>query len=89
MAGDFVRWGGLVLFTTFIFGFFINDSRRYFREKRFWIFAACLLGVHIGTFLAILTRIDRWRLPWFCIMIFELPPFILLRNLVLKNPLSE
>lgn len=36
IAGDFIRWGGLVLFTTFIFGFFINDSRRFLRERRFW-----------------------------------------------------
>lgn len=89
IAGDFIRWGGLVLFTAFIFGFFINDSRRYLREKRFWMLAASLLCVHIGTFVLILMRVEKWRLPWFGIMIFELLPFLLLRNLFFKDVPGE
>lgn len=89
IAGDFVRWGGLVLFTTFIFGFFINDSRRYFHERRFWMLTACLAGLHIGAFLAILLRIANWRLLWFSVMILEVPPFVLLRNLLLRDITSE
>ncbi len=85
VAGDFIRWGGLVLFTTFIFGFFINDSRRYFRERRFWLLTASLFGVHVAAFLAILWRIDEWKLLWFMVMILELPPFVLLRNLVCQG----
>jgi hypothetical protein len=89
VAGDFIRWGGLVLFTTFIFGFFINDSRRFFHERRFWLLTASLLGMHVAAFLAILLRIDEWRLPWFSVMILELPPFWLVRNLLLRNIASE
>jgi hypothetical protein len=85
IAGDFIRWGGLVLFTTFIFGFFVNDSRRFFREKRFWLLTVFLLGLHVATFFAILLRIDEWKLLWFSAMILELPPFWLLRNLLLRD----
>jgi len=89
IAGDFIRWGGLVLYTTFIFGFFINDSRRFFRERRFWQLTTSLLAVHAATFLAILLRIDEWKLLWFNVMILELPPFMLLRNLLLRNIANE
>jgi hypothetical protein len=89
IAGDFIRWGGLVLYTTFIFGFFISDSRRFFRDKRFWLLTTFLLGIHVAVFLAILLRADEWRLLWFNVMIFELPPFVLLRNLLLRKAVSE
>ncbi|MGA7244054.1 MAG: hypothetical protein WBX19_12770 [Terracidiphilus sp.] len=89
IAGDFIRWGGLVLYTTVIFGFFINDSRRFFCERRFWLLTASLLGMHVAVFLAILLHIDEWKLLWFNVMILELPPFWLLRNLLLGNIASE
>ena len=54
IAGDFIRWGGLFSITTFIFGFFINDSRRFLREKRFWFLTAFLLGTHSLLFVAVL-----------------------------------
>lgn len=85
VAGDYVRWGGLFLFTIFIFGFFINISRRFLREMRFWLLAVLLLGMHTAAFITLLARIDQWKLLWFNGMIFELPPFLLLRDLVLRN----
>ena len=85
IAGDFIRWGGLVLYTIFIFGFFIHASRRFFGERRFWFLTAFLLGAHIAAFLAILLRIDEWKLLWFNVMLLELPPFLLMRNLLLRN----
>jgi hypothetical protein len=85
IAGDYIRWGGLFLFTIFIFGFFINTSRRFLRERRFWLLTALLLGIHAATFITILLRIDEWKLLWFNVMIFEVPPFVFLRNLVLRN----
>lgn len=85
LAGDFIRWGGFVLYTTFVFGFFINDSRRFLREKRFWVLSVFLFVVHVSAFLAILLRIGEWKLLWFNVMIFELPPFMFLRNLALRD----
>ena len=72
---------GLFLFTIFIFGFFINTSRRFLRERRFWLLTALLLGIHAATFITILLRIDEWKLLWFNVMIFEVPPFVFLDNL--------
>jgi hypothetical protein len=89
IAGDFVRWGGVVLYTTFIFGFFISDSRRFFRQRRFWLLTTLLLGAHIAAFLAILLRIDEWKLLWFNVMILELPPLFMLRNLLLREIVGE
>ena len=89
IAGDYIRWGGLVLFTTFIFGFFINDSRRFFRTRRFWLLTASLLSVHVAAFLAILLHIHEWKLLWFNVMILELPPFWLVRNLLLRDIAGE
>jgi len=89
IAGDFIRWGGLVLYTAFMFGFFVNDSRRFFREKRFWLLTTFLLGLHVAAFVAILLRIGEWKLLWFNAMILELPPFLLLRSLLLRNVASE
>jgi hypothetical protein len=89
LAGDFIRWGGLVLYSTFIFGFFVNDSRRFFAEKRFWILTIILLGLHVAAFAAILLRIGEWKLLWFNAMILELPLFWLLRSLLLRNVAPE
>ena len=85
IAGDFIRWGGLALYTIFIFGFFIHLSRRFFGERTFWLLTACLLAVHVAAFIAFLLRIDEWKLLWFNVMILELPPFLLIRNLLLPN----
>jgi hypothetical protein len=89
IAGDFVRWGGLVLYTTFIFGLFVNGSRKFFSYRRFWLLTASLLGMHVAAFIAILLRIDEWKLLWFNVMILELPPFWLLRSLLLRNVASK
>jgi hypothetical protein len=85
IAGDFIRWGGLFVFTTFIFGFFINDSRRFLRKKRFWLLTAVLLGAHYFVFLFILLRVSDWKLLWFCVVILELPPFTLVRNRLIQD----
>lgn len=89
IAGDYIRWGGLLLFTIFIFGFFINASRKYLRERRFWLLTSLLLGMHVAAFITILLRIDEWKLLWFNVMLFELPPFLFLRNLLLRNIAGE
>lgn len=47
IAADFTRRGGFVLYTTFVFGFFINDSREFFCKRRFWLLTASLLGMHV------------------------------------------
>jgi len=83
IAGDFTRWGGLVLFTTLIFGFFVNDSRTYLKQKQFWILSACLLTLHLAVFVVVLSHVVVWKLLWFMVMIVELPVFSRLRERLL------
>jgi hypothetical protein len=88
-TGDFVRWGGLFVFTVFIFLFFISDSSRFFRDTQFWLLTVCLLCIHVAIFIAILLRVTKWSLLWFSIMALELPPFWLMRDLLFRNFTGE
>lgn len=69
----YIRWFGLVVFTTLLFGLFLKNSRELFRMRRFWEVTAVLLMVHLLVFVAILTHVEEWRLPWFTVMAFEYP----------------
>lgn len=89
MAGDFIRWGGLVLYTMLVFGFFINDSRWFFGQRRFWFLASTLLVIHIAVFITILLHVHHWRVLWFNVMVVEIPPFLSLRDVVLRDVVSE
>jgi hypothetical protein len=89
IAGDFVRWGGLVLCTAVIFAFFINASRRFFHERRFWLLTALVLGTHVAVFVAILLHIQQWKLIWLNVMLLELPPFLWLRTVLLGKTTGE
>ncbi|HEV2134550.1 MAG TPA: hypothetical protein VGR47_09805 [Terracidiphilus sp.] len=78
----FIRWGGLAGFTAVLFGYFITDSRQYFRERRFWILTAVLLSVHLTVFAFVLTHVEEWKLMWFMVMLFEYPVFVYLRTVL-------
>ena len=58
-------------------------------RRQFWLLTAFLLAVHVAAFLAILLRINEWMVLWLNVMILELPPFFLLRNLLLHNIANE
>lgn len=81
----FIRWGGLTGFTAGLFGFFVKESREYFRERRFWMLTAVLLAVHLTAFAIVLTHVEEWKLMWFMVMIVEYPVFVFFRNR-LPNP---
>jgi hypothetical protein len=75
-----VRWGGLGIITAVLFGFFVNNSRSYFHNKRFWILTAVLLILHLSIFTAVLLTAPEWKLSWFAITILELLGFLELRK---------
>jgi hypothetical protein len=37
----FSRWFGLVGFTSCLFGFFLQESRKFLRDRRFWESPPC------------------------------------------------
>jgi hypothetical protein len=80
IAGDFIKWGGLTVYTAFIFGYFVNDSRQYLKLRQFWILTACLLTSHLAVFIVVLLHVAVWKLLWFMVMILELPVFSRLRD---------
>jgi len=49
------------------------------RKPKFWALTASLLLVHLGAWILLLSRVEKWGLLWFNIMIFELPIFWYLR----------
>ena len=59
----FIRWGGLGFFTACLFGYFVQESRRFLRNWHFWKITAALLAVHLVLFVAILATAEVWRLP--------------------------
>jgi len=78
----FIRWGGLAGFTAGLFGYFVKESREYFRVRRFWTLTAVLLIVHLMAFAIVLTHLAEWKLMWFMVMALEYPVFIYLRSCV-------
>jgi hypothetical protein len=76
----YVKWGGMTLDTAAIFGYFLHDSRRYFRVSRFWKLTSILLIVHLVAWIVLLMHVEKWGLPGFIIMVLELPAFWHLRD---------
>ncbi len=75
-----IKFGGLTISTTILFGYFINDSREYLRNIRFWALTGFLLLLHLAAWISLLLHVQRWGLLWFNIMVFELPLFWRLRS---------
>ena len=76
----FIRWGGLVFFTSCLFGYFIQESRKFLRSWLFWKTTLILLVPHLLLFAAILTVVKEWRLPWFVSMALEYPILLFYRD---------
>jgi hypothetical protein len=76
----FIRWDGLVGFTLGMFVLFVAKSEKDLRKSRFWLLTAILLAAHLTGFAIVLTHFEEWRLPWFMVMAFEYPFFLILRN---------
>lgn len=80
----FIRWGGLAGFTIVSFGFFIGNSEKVLRQRRFWVLFGIFLVAHLTVFAIVLSRVEEWRLPWFMVMVFEYLPFRFLRHKFVK-----
>ena len=76
----FIRWCGLVFFTSCLFGYFVQESRKFLRSWRFWKITAALLALHLLLFAAILINAQEWRLPWFIGMALEYPVLLFFRD---------
>jgi hypothetical protein len=76
----YIKWGGLVLDTSILYGFFLKYSQRYFHNIRFWMLFAATLLVHLTGFAIILTHVDQWKLVWFTGMALEIPVLLFQRN---------
>ena len=74
------RWGGLAINTAVLYGYFISDSRRFFRKWQFWGLTALLLAVHLTAFAIVLTHVEEWKLMWFMVMILEYPLLVYARS---------
>jgi hypothetical protein len=76
----YVKFGGLALCSSILFGYFLHLSREFLRDPKFWMLAASLMLVHLGAWIALLLHVERWGLLWFNIMIIELPVFLYFRT---------
>lgn len=77
----YIKWGGLAVFTGMLFWFFVRDSQKYFRRKKFWLLTAVLLCAHVAIFVAVLTHVAEWGLAWFWLaIVVEAPLFFGLRQ---------
>lgn len=83
---QFMRWFGLAIFTTILFGAYLVDSRSLFRRRSFWVFTGLLLAIHVGLYSIALARVQSWKVVWFTILTFlELPVLPLLRDYALRR----
>jgi hypothetical protein len=76
----YIRWGGLVITIAVIFGGLIRESRRFHGMTSFWMLATIFVSLNLVIFGVILTHVREWRLPWFGVMLIEIPIFITLRD---------
>jgi uncharacterized membrane protein len=77
---SFMRWGGLAVNTSVLFGYFIVDSRILFGRMPFWALTIVLLLVHVIVFTVVLMHVSEWKLIWFTVMLLEVPVLLFLRN---------
>jgi hypothetical protein len=76
----YIRWGGLVLTIAVVFGTLIRKSKEFYEMKSFWILVASSIALNIVIFGIILASASEWKLPWFGIMLLEIPIFFMFRN---------
>jgi len=76
----YIKWGGLVLNTCVLFGYFAYDSRLVLQKRSFQVLTAVLLILHSAAWVILLSYVGEWKLLWFGVMAFELPTFCYLRD---------
>jgi len=86
----FYKYVGLIIFIFVPFGYFISDSRTFWKKKTFWAFLVACLSVHCAVWAAIIPPLDSLNVFWLLIIAFaisiELVALLFLRNLLLLNP---
>jgi hypothetical protein len=76
----YIRWGGLLLTVIVVFGLLALRSKESHRTRSFWILIAIFVALNLVVFGLILASVSEWKLPWFGIMLIEVPIFIMLRD---------
>lgn len=74
------KWGGLAANTALVYGYFLADSRSFFRQRAFWAVTSVAFTVHLIIFGVVLTHVAQWKLLWFMLMLLEIPVLVSLRN---------
>jgi hypothetical protein len=72
----FIRWGGLAVNSSILFGYFVADSRPLRRRPSFWLMTCGFLALHLTVFAFFLLKIGQWKLIWFMLMYLEVPPLL-------------
>jgi hypothetical protein len=78
----YIRWGGLILTVTVIFGILVRRSPKFYHLTSFWILVAIFVSLNLVAFGALVTSVLDWRLPWFGLMLIEVPVFISLLEII-------
>lgn len=78
--GAFIKWGGLALNTSGLFGLFILRSKPFLRKQAFWAFTVVCLALHLVGFAVLLVNVEEWRLTWFMVMALEYPVLLMIRD---------
>jgi hypothetical protein len=81
MSWDFfVKRIGFGIFTTLLFGYFIQGSRTLLRKKSFWLLFTFLFSAHCAILIAVIAHAEHWKIIWFYPILIELAVFQLFRN---------
>lgn len=71
---NIARWGGLIVNSLILYGYFVKQSRPYWRAWGLWLAISSVLTIHILVFAAIFERVEHWKVGWFLLMYpIELP----------------
>ena len=83
-----IKWGGLVVGTSIVYGGFIYYSRSFIHRGLFWALTLTALLLHLAAFIAILIRVNEWKLLWFMVVVLEVPILCFLRDKCLPHSLT-
>ena len=59
------KWVGLAGTTLILFGYAIRTHRCFMQRRSFWLVLLALLFVHLAIFVAILGKVEHWKVLWF------------------------
>lgn len=59
----YIRWGGLILTVSVIFGILVRKSPEFYYLTSFWILVAIFVSLNLVAFGALATTVLEWRLP--------------------------